>query len=178
MDAPDAAAFVVGTVAVIAILVNGLFMQSGLHPAPLYKLPSSEAKPPRPVPKAAAGAAPQRGESVLAPVTPKSLVPHARTLGEIIKDIQGELAQRGYYDGPVDGLYGPRTDNAILDFERAANLQPSAQPSEALLQAIIRSPVRRENISPAKPAIAGASRASIVPPAPPHRHGSGPYNAH
>ena len=34
--------------------------------------------------------------------------------------------RRGYYDGPVDGLYGPRTDTAIRDFERAAGLKPSA----------------------------------------------------
>jgi peptidoglycan hydrolase-like protein with peptidoglycan-binding domain len=53
-----------------------------------------------------------------------------------------ELAHRGYYDGPVDGLYGPRTDGAIRDFERAAGLKPSAQPNEALLQAIMRSPLK------------------------------------
>ena len=39
-------------------------------------------------------------------------------------------------------MYGPRTDGAIRDFERAAGLKPSAQPTEALLQAITRSPFR------------------------------------
>ena len=65
----------------------------------------------------------------------------SRTPGEIITDIQRELARRGYYNGPVDGLYGQRTDGAIRDFERAAGLKLSAQPSEALLQAITQSPL-------------------------------------
>ncbi len=66
----------------------------------------------------------------------------ARTSGEIIGDIQRELARRGYYDGVVDGLYGPRTDGAIRDFEQAAGLKPSTEPSEALLQAITRAPAK------------------------------------
>ena len=82
-------------------------------------------------------------QSTPAPVMPK--ISHAsRAPGEIITDIQHERARRGYYDGPVDGLYGPRTEGAIRDFERAASLKPSALPSEALLHAIMRSAVRRD----------------------------------
>ncbi len=38
-------------------------------------------------------------------------------------DIQRELARRGFYDGVVDGRYGPKTDAAIRDFEQAAGLK-------------------------------------------------------
>ena len=87
-----------------------------------------------------------------------------RTPGEIITDIQRELARRGYYDGPVDGLYGQRTDGAIRDFERAAGLKSSAQPSEALLQAITQSPLTPGKGAGSTP-VTGPNRSSA--PAPP-----------
>ncbi len=164
----DAVGFAVGIVAVIAILVNVLFMQSGLHPAPLFKPADVESKLAPPATKPATAAPVQRVDAVPAPVTPKLVAPHApRTPGEIITDIQRELGRRGYYDGPVDGLYGPRTDGAIRDFERAAGLKPSAQPSEALLQAITRSPLRPgKGVTGSTPATASiTSRAA--PPAQP-----------
>jgi peptidoglycan hydrolase-like protein with peptidoglycan-binding domain len=63
----------------------------------------------------------------------------ARTRGEIISDIQRELTRRGFYDGVVDGIYGAKTDASIRDFEQAVGLKPSVEPSEALLQSILRS---------------------------------------
>jgi peptidoglycan hydrolase-like protein with peptidoglycan-binding domain len=63
----------------------------------------------------------------------------------------------------------PRTEGAIRDFERAASLTPSASLSEALLHAIMRSPVRRENVHPARTAVAGPSVSEGVirpPPTP------------
>lgn len=74
-----------------------------------------------------------------APVTPPAAV---RTPGAIINDIQRELARRGFFDGAVDGFYGPKTDRAIRDFEKAAGLKPSPQPTDALLHAIQHAPAR------------------------------------
>ncbi|MFZ1095303.1 MAG: peptidoglycan-binding protein [Xanthobacteraceae bacterium] len=92
-------------------------------------------------------------------------ISHAlRAPGEIITDIQRELARRGYYNGPVDGLYGQRTDGAIRDFERAAGLNLSAQPSEALLQAITQSPLTPGKGAGSTP-VTGANGSSA--PAPP-----------
>jgi len=136
--ARDAVGFVVGTCATAAILVNLLFMQGGSHPAPIFR-------PPDPTLKAAgtntkpAAIATRSVEPIPAPASTKSTSPHARTPGEIIADIQRELSRRGYYDATPDGIYGPKTDAAIRDFERASGLKPSAQPNEALLQAIMRS---------------------------------------
>jgi peptidoglycan hydrolase-like protein with peptidoglycan-binding domain len=80
--------------------------------------------------------------------------------GEIITDIQRELARRGDYDGTVDGLYGPKTDGAIRDFEQAAGFKPSTEPNEALLQAIVKAPVKLAK------GMTGATAPVPRPPAP------------
>jgi peptidoglycan hydrolase-like protein with peptidoglycan-binding domain len=69
------------------------------------------------------------------------------------------LARRGYYEGAVDGLYGPRTDAAIRDFEQAAGLKPSTEPNEALLQAVVRAPAKLAKV-------ATGTTAVLRPPAP------------
>jgi peptidoglycan hydrolase-like protein with peptidoglycan-binding domain len=89
--------------------------------------------------------------------------PAPRMPGEIINDIQRELARRGYYDGAVDGLYGPRTDAAIRDFEQAAALKPSTEPNEALLQAIVRAPAKLAKVAPAAPPAAAPPAARPAP---------------
>jgi peptidoglycan hydrolase-like protein with peptidoglycan-binding domain len=140
----DMAGVVLVAFAVGAILVNVVFMQSGSHPAPMFRGATASAKPvPASDGAAAAAALPRARQAEPAAPTPapaKAAGP--RTPGEIIGDIQRELARRGYYDGVVDGLYGPKTDSAIRDFEQAAGLKPSAEPNEALLQAIARAPAK------------------------------------
>jgi peptidoglycan hydrolase-like protein with peptidoglycan-binding domain len=122
-----------------AILTNVLFMQSGSHPAPMFKSATASARP-MPANDGTAAATTRPRQSEPAPVSAKATAP--RTPGEIIGDIQRELARRGYYDGVSDGLYGPKTDGAIRDFEQAAGLKPSIEPNEALLQAITRAPAK------------------------------------
>jgi peptidoglycan hydrolase-like protein with peptidoglycan-binding domain len=126
-----------------------------------------EAAPVTPVTAAPLAPVAVRTVSVSAPAaqpaqpTPPAPVPPAaavRTPGAIITDIQRELARRGFFDGPVDGFYGPKTDRSIRDFERAAGLRPSQQPTEALLQAI-------QN-APARIALRGASAATNARPEP------------
>ena len=168
----DAFAVAMGAMATIAILVNVLLMQAGPHPAPMFKSKPAHAKPvavkesalspttatvPRPRPVEPPHAAPVTPvtATALAPAPAVPVAPAApptapvatasaakRTPGAIITDLQQELARRGFFDGVVDGFYGPKTDHAIRTFERAAGLRPSREPNEALLQAIQRSPGR------------------------------------
>jgi peptidoglycan hydrolase-like protein with peptidoglycan-binding domain len=137
----DAVGFVVVAFATVAILTNVLFMQKGSHPAPMFKNALAPVKP-----AAVAESPPARPRSVEQPAATApakaAASPGPRTPGDIINDIQRELARRGYYEGAVDGLYGPRTDGAIRDFEQAAGLKPSTEPNEALLQAVLRAPAR------------------------------------
>ncbi len=134
--------------AVIAILVNALFMQSGPHPAPIFANKPVPVVAPQPDPLA-------------------SLMPHRRPLAaksdaaaaakprsDTVAEIQRELTRRGFYDGPADGFYGPKTDAAIRDFEQAAGLRASAEPGETLLAAIARSNVKAKPVETARDPIA------------------------
>jgi peptidoglycan hydrolase-like protein with peptidoglycan-binding domain len=136
----DSFVAIIAAAAVAAIVINGLFLQPGPHPAPMFAvrpLPMASNETtggivpmlPRPRPAEAEGAAPA------APVAPRP-----RT--ELISDLQRELARRGFYDGTTDGIYGAKTDAAVRDFEQSAGLKPSLEPTEALLQSIVRSAVK------------------------------------
>jgi peptidoglycan hydrolase-like protein with peptidoglycan-binding domain len=136
--ARDAVGFVAGACAIIAILINVLFLQTGSHPAPIFKTALKPAAKPAAITDTPTATVPRPRPPEATPAKLAS-PPPPRSPGEIITDIQRELARRGFYDGTIDGLYGPKTDAAIRDFEQVAGLKPSPEPSEELLQAISRS---------------------------------------
>jgi hypothetical protein len=136
----DAVGFLVGVFAAIMILINMLFLQSGPHPAPIVKTGVGATVVVREVRVAGVPKSqPARLRHIVEDALP---APAARPAAAILGDIQRELARRGFYDGAIDGRYGPKTDAAIRDFEQAAGLKPSAQPGEALLRMIASSPVK------------------------------------
>jgi len=125
---------------VAAVLINALYLQPGPHPAPIFTIK------PRPVGAASATGAvraprPRPGDSA-------KTEPGSRSNADIIADIQRELERRGFYDGPIDGYHGPRTDAAIRDFEQAAGLKSGAQPNEELLQVVLRSSAKPASVPP------------------------------
>src|SRR5204862_1719668 len=71
-----------------------------------------------------------------------------RSRADIITDIQRELSRRGLYDGPVDGVLGPKTDSAIRDFETSAKLKATGEPTEELLRTLMRAPAKVEAVAP------------------------------
>src|SRR5271165_2975476 len=95
----DSFVALLATAAVAAIFINGLFLQPGPHPAPIFAV--------RPLPVASSDATggivtmlprPRPPEAVSgAPAAP--FVPRSRA--DIISDVQRELIRRGFYDGPV-----------------------------------------------------------------------------
>src|SRR6516164_6579850 len=66
----------------------------------------------------------------------------ARPRVDTIADLQRELERRGFYDGPIDGVDGPKTDVAMRDFAQAAGLKWNGDISDELLRQIARSAVR------------------------------------
>ena len=104
----DAIGIFVLVLAAGAILVNALYRQPGPHPAPIFSIK------PRPVAGEPAGgvvpAMPRARPQSLITTKPE---PAARSRADIITDIQRELSRRGLYDGPADGMVGPKTDSAI-----------------------------------------------------------------
>ena len=162
----DAVGCLAGVFAIGMILVNMLFLQTGSHPAPMVK--SSVAAPPGGIELASAsivampGMPRQRPPAATAKPAPAEPPAPARPQAAIVTDIQRELARRGFYDGAVDGRYGPKTDTAIRDFEQAAGLKPSTAPDEALVRAITRSQVNARQ-QPARRSAAPSS--APTPPA-------------
>jgi peptidoglycan hydrolase-like protein with peptidoglycan-binding domain len=134
---------VTATVAVFAIVTNALFLQKGPHPAPIFAT--------RPVLQREAALAPRLQS---APPTPAAELGNQSRL-PLIANIQRELARKGFYDGPADGIWGAKTDTAVRDFVQVAGLKANPEASDSLLRAITASNV--------KPSSAGA--ASTVPPA-------------
>lgn len=37
--------------------------------------------------------------------------------GDNVKNVQRYLRDRGYFDGPIDGVYGPKTEQGVRNFE-------------------------------------------------------------
>lgn len=52
---------------------------------------------------------------------------------ELVRSIQQALSDKGLYDGPTDGLAGPKTSAAIIFFEQTEGLAPSGEPSAEVL---------------------------------------------
>jgi peptidoglycan hydrolase-like protein with peptidoglycan-binding domain len=132
----DSMAAGVAGFAAVAILVNALYLQSGPHPAPIF------ANKPVPVvvpPTDAAAATPQRKAADVK-------VEMTRSRSDMVAEIQRELLRRGFYEGVADGVYGPKTDTAIRDFEQMAGLRPSAEPNDILLASIARSAIKAQPV--------------------------------
>jgi peptidoglycan hydrolase-like protein with peptidoglycan-binding domain len=134
---------VTATVALFAIVANALFLQKGPHPAPIFAT--------RPLLQQQAALVPRLQSA------PSNLVAEPGNQGrlQLITNIQRELARKGFYDGPADGIWGAKTDTAVRDFIQVSGLKANPDASDGLLRAITASNV--------KPSSAGA--ASIAPPA-------------
>jgi len=135
--------------AVVAILINALFMQSGPHPAPIFANKPVPVVAPQPDPLASI--MPHRRPGA---VKPDAAAVTVKPRSDTMMEIQRELTRRGFYDGPADGVYGAKTDAAIRDFEQAAGLRASVEPGEPLLAAITRSNVRAKPVETARDPIA------------------------
>jgi hypothetical protein len=147
--ARDAVAFTVGAVGAIAILVNALFLQSGPHPAPLFKaslspLAAGEAtntvvvsvprpRPPEPAPAKVETPAKTTVASAAAPAAGAGrndaiadmLSPSRRVVA-----LQRALAQYGYGQIKPTGIVDADTRAAIEKFERERKLPVTGQPSD------------------------------------------------
>jgi|GEM_PF-6420289 len=52
---------------------------------------------------------------------------------DVLRQIQANLKLLGYYQGSIDGIYGPMTKKAIIDFQKAKGLKQTGQSSKELL---------------------------------------------
>ncbi len=142
----DAMAVLALAAAATLILSNALLRQTARHPAPLFA--ERGAEPP------AAPIAQRPRTDTTGTVAPAALrkpadAPAGRPKAEIVAEVQRELLRRGFYDGAVDGLTGPKTDAAIRDYEQAMGLKQTGEATEALVAQLKRSQIAKP--SPDKP---------------------------
>jgi peptidoglycan hydrolase-like protein with peptidoglycan-binding domain len=116
----DTVALAIATAATLAIVVNAVAFQETPR-STLDSLLTRDAPNPQPRPADAP----------------------ARNMTDMIQNIQRELSVRGYYNGAVDGVPGPRTEQAIRDFQKGKN-QNTLEPSDQLLNQIRSIPVKGE----------------------------------
>lgn len=158
----DAVALMVAVTATVVVFVNALALQRPSQPV----TPAQAAVPEPPVrnvplpPKRTVTAAPAPSPvltpspavSPNAPLPPASIPngsirtdnPAVKARVEMITTVQRELTQRGYYDGALDGLLGPRTEQAIKEFEQGNGLRATGEPNEQLLNQIRKARHRSE----------------------------------
>lgn len=56
--------------------------------------------------------------------------------GEAVRTMQDKLKRWGYFDGPVDGIYGSKTAAAVRDFQRKNGLTADGVAGNATLKAL------------------------------------------
>jgi hypothetical protein len=156
--ARDAVAFAVGTLGSVAILVNALFLQSGPHPAPLFKAPLPPAAAgeatnsvavavPRPRPAEPAPAkveTPARTAVASAPPPPPAPAAGRNdAIADVISPLrrvialQRALAQYGYGQIKPTGTVDAETRAAIEKFERERKLPVTGQPSDRVIKELV-----------------------------------------
>jgi hypothetical protein len=51
----------------------------------------------------------------------------------LVRAVQGRLKELGFDPGPIDGIYGPKTKNGIMEFQRFKNLKEDGKISNELI---------------------------------------------
>jgi peptidoglycan hydrolase-like protein with peptidoglycan-binding domain len=71
----------------------------------------------------------------------KAIVRSIERISTTVRDrtvnaVQGELAQLGFYQGPIDGIYGRLTRDAVAKYQIARKLDVSGNLSAQTLQSL------------------------------------------
>jgi peptidoglycan hydrolase-like protein with peptidoglycan-binding domain len=144
--AVDLLAAFVAVAVILVVFVNALGLQ---------KVPKAARTSPQAIQKLAVPPAP-----AAAPLPqPRPDSGNSRSRTDLLRDVQQELASRGYYDGAVDGAAGPRLSQAIRDFELTQRLRVTGEASETLLGQIRKAGGKSDitgSIGPSKPAAGNA----------------------
>lgn len=156
---------------------NAMFLQTARHPAPLFMETASIAHPVEMAPAPVANPPPRVNKP--ASVTPSlelpadaqaaSAAPTAEKIGnKDVAALQTRLAELGFFSGKIDGYYGPKTADAIRQFENAAGLTPVGAATAEILGAAeafrpVPVPTTRSLANPTAPAPPATASAESEP---------------
>ncbi len=143
---------------VAVTIANAVANQPARHPHPLFDTRSAAQSEQAPVQRTPAKpAAPSKIETPTGSTVPLAM-PRPRPVSAVeeglVRDLQVVLAERGFYSGPIDGVIGPATAEAIRAGERRLGTTPTGEASELLLAALKAAPsvVAQAQQPPAQPA--------------------------
>jgi peptidoglycan hydrolase-like protein with peptidoglycan-binding domain len=135
--ARDALGVVAGALLTITVLVNVLFMQSGLHPAPMFKGTKSTATHST----SAAVPRPRPSEPTVLPAPSKPTAPSVARNGverspasNRVIALQRALAEYGYGQIKATGIIDGDTRTAIEKFERERKLPITGQATDRVVR--------------------------------------------
>ena len=139
---------------------NVLFNQHQRHPAPLFAstataqvIEGGEQVQPATRQAAVRSITPDYISEPVSPQTTGSVsaqavaaeVPDGEPIGNAkVYEVQKKLAQLKYFNGKVDGYYGPMTASAIRQFELAAGLKPQGALTQDVVDMILRAPANEQ----------------------------------
>lgn len=110
-----------------------------------------------PAPSKPATPAPQQSGSVVvqdnASAAAAAAAAPVQTTGkdDLVSQIQANLVRRGLYDGPVDGLMGPKTQAAILFYQETRGLPQTGEPETSVLDLLKKDNAEFNVIPPDRP---------------------------
>lgn len=76
-----------------------------------------------------------KGERTMAQQTMQEAPPAAAS-ARLVRNVQGELQAQGVDPGPLDGIWGPRTHQAVREFQEANSLEATGQLNAPTLAAL------------------------------------------
>jgi Putative peptidoglycan binding domain len=128
----DCLALLTAVAATVLIVVNAVYLQSGVHPAPFVVIPAS--------PAVAGAARPKAAEQVAAKAMPQAIPARSSdSIAELIGPsprilaVQRVLAEYGYGQIKPSGILDDATSTAIETFEREHKLPVTGRVSDRLV---------------------------------------------
>lgn len=136
---------------------NAVANQPARHPSPWFTTRAHVETETAKVPGTAPNAPAQPGGVV------PTAMPRPRPLSlfdqpQQIQEMQVALRDHGFYSGPIDGVLGPATTEAVKACERRLGVTPTGEPNELLLAAL-------RNMATPDPIATGSLPPAIVPAA-------------
>jgi hypothetical protein len=90
----------------------------------------------------------------------------AATQVELIAWFQHQLRRRGFYDGPIDGVFNPATDESIIGYRKALGLSARALLDETFFYAFLAADHTKVERPPQPARYVAPPVTAAVPPAP------------
>ncbi|MCY6381518.1 peptidoglycan-binding domain-containing protein [Hoeflea prorocentri] len=138
------------------VSINALVYQPGVHPAPLYTtrtiVEAQRLVPVGEVPVPSSRVTTFKIEHKDPQSTASIPRRNAQPANPTVESLQQAMRSGGIYEGIVDGVLGPKTENAIRAYQEKAGLEPTGSATDTLLVHMLISELDTVAVPKPKPA--------------------------